>query len=142
MRIVWWLNIIVGIAVLIGVHTRMHADKTYVLTPFLDVVPEGVEWTPAELEQLQQHLPNMLEARDMARGYAHLGSTLNIDDVIQGIEGLRISEHPLSDTQQQQVRVVVEQFIAEHQQMRTVQHELLEIEQRTRQNLNVLERAQ
>ena len=41
MRIVWWLNVIVGIAVLLSVHTRMHADKTYVLTPFLDVVPEG-----------------------------------------------------------------------------------------------------
>ena len=99
MRIVWWLNVIVGITVLWSVHTRMHADKTYVLTPFLDVVPEGAEWTPAELEQLQQHIPNMLEARDMARGYAHLGSTLNIDDVIQGIEGIEISDHSLSDSQ-------------------------------------------
>ena len=142
MRIVWWLNVIVGIAVFLSVHTRMHADKTYVLTPFLDVVPEGAEWTPAELEQLQQHLPNMLEARDMARGYAHLGSTLNIDDVMQGIEGLEISDHSLSDSQRLEIHTIVNQFFGEHQQMRTVQHELLEIEQRVQQNLQILERRQ
>ena len=142
MRIVWSLNVIVGIAVLLGVYTRVHADKTYVLTPFLEVVPEGTEWTPAELEQLQQHLPNMLEARDMARGYAHLGSTLNIDDVIQGIDGLGLSEVPLSDAQEKEVRSIVRQFLEEHQQMRTVQHDLLDIEGRIRHNLNSLERVQ
>lgn len=142
MRIVWSLNVIVGIAVLFGVYTRVHADKTYVLTPFLDVVPEGTEWTPAELEELQQHLPNMLEARDMARGYAHLGSTLNIDDVIQGIDGLEMSDVPLSEAQQADVRSIVGQFHEEHLQMRTVQHDLLEVESRMRQNLNSLERAQ
>lgn len=142
MRIVWSLNVIVGIAVFIGVYTRVHADKTYVLTPFLEVVPEGTEWTPAEMEQLQQHLPNMLEARDMDRGYAHLGSTLNIDDVIQGIDGLEMSDVPLSDAQQAQVHSTVRQFLEEHQQIRTVQHDLLEIEGRIRQNLESLEGVQ
>ena len=136
MRIVWLINVVLGISVAWGAHTRIQAEKTYVLTPFLDVVPEGTDWTPAEVVQLQEYLPNLLEARDMAKGYAHLGSTLNIDDVIQGIEGLSKSQYPLSQSQKEQIQGIIQNFYEEHQTMRRVQHELLEIEDQIRTSLD------
>ena len=99
---------------LLSVYTRMHADKTYVLTPFLDVVPEGASGLgrPSSFSSIYQICWKLeIWHEDMPI----LGSTLNIDDVIQGIEVGDI-DHLLSDSQRFEIHTIVNQF-GEHQQM-------------------------
>ena len=78
----------------------------------------------------------------MAKGYAHLGSTLSIDDVLQGIDSLEKSSSPLTASQKAKVMELVTQFRSEHQQMRSVQRELLQLESRMQKGLYRLEGAQ
>lgn len=100
----------------------------YVLTPFYQVVPKGSVWSVEEVSALGGELPNALEARDMANGFARLGSTLSVDDVVQGIEGLGESDHPLTPDQQQQIKEKVRSLMSDHKRMIEVQRELLRLE--------------
>jgi hypothetical protein len=100
----------------------------YVLTPFYQVVPKDSVWSVEEVAALGGELPNALEARDMANGFARLGSTLSVDDVIQGIEGVRESDHPLTNEQQQHIKEKVRRLMKDHRRMIEVQRELLRLE--------------
>jgi hypothetical protein len=102
----------------------------YVLTPFYQVVPKDGVWSVEEVQALGGELPNALEARDMANGFARLGSTLSIDDVLQGIDGLEHSDHPLTVDQQLRIRKKVRDLMDDHKRMLEVQRELLRLEHR------------
>ena len=102
----------------------------FVLTPFYQVVPRGSVWTTEELAMIQAEMPSALEARDMHKAYARLGSTLSIDDVLKGIDGLEGSTVPLTEVQHAQIQEAIANLQADHQKMRQVQRELIQLENR------------
>ena len=71
------LNVLLAICVFWFSESRA---KQFVLTPFYQVVPRDSVWTTEELATIQAEMPSALEARDMHKAYARLGSTLSIDD--------------------------------------------------------------
>ena len=104
------------------------STKQFVLTPFYQVVPKGSVWTTEELSEIQAEMPNALEARDMHKAYARLGSTLSIDDVLRGVDALDNSTVPLTQTQRMHIQETVGGLQADHQEMIKVQHELIRLE--------------
>ncbi len=104
----------------------------YVLTPFYQVVPERSVWTAEEVQALGGEMPNALEARDMANGFARLGSTLSVDDVLKGIDALESSEYPLSTQQKENIYQRVEVLKKDHQRIVRVQRELISLERALR----------
>ncbi len=121
-------KLICVVVLLISVRVHLSADTVYVLTPFLKVVSDDGVWTTNEVEQLQTKLPRALEARDMASGYSHLGSTLSIDDVLMGIDSLQDSPSPLTKVQHSKISALITSVSSHHREMRAIQRELIEIE--------------
>ena len=134
-------NIVCAIWLLSSVQSILKTEKTYVLTPFLKVVPENTEWTVQEIDQLKAQIPTALEARDMAGSYSHLGSTLSIDDVLRGIDSLEKSQSPLTEVQRLQIGQEVASFTNAHREIRAVQMQLVEIEQRMFKTLQQLKES-
>ena len=102
----------------------------FVFTPFYQVVPRGSVWTAEELAKIQAEMPSELEARDMHKAYARLGSTLSIDDVLKGIDGLEDSPVPLTEVQHAQIQETIANLQADHQKIRQVQRQLIQLENR------------
>ena len=123
-------NILVMLSMIWVVYHKPPSSTQYVLTPFYQTVPEGSTWTAAEVEALGGEMPNALEARDMANGYARLGSTLSVDDVIKGIDGLAGSDYPLSSSQQSEIQQEIQRLIDDRRQIMIVQQDLLQLERR------------
>ena len=123
-------NLLVMLSMIWYVCYHPPSSTQYVLTPFYQTVPEGSTWTVAEVEALGGEMPNALEARDMANGYARLGSTLSVDDVIKGIDGLAQSDYPLSPSQQSEIQQEIQRLIEERRQIMIVQQDLLQLERR------------
>ena len=121
------LNVLLAICVFWFSESRA---KQFVLTPFYQVVPKGSVWTSEELAKIQAEMPSALEARDMHKAYARLGSTLSIDDVLKGIDGLEDSAVPLTETQHAKIQEAISNLQADHQKMRQVQRELIQLENR------------
>ena len=128
-----------GIAVLLGVNLMLaigiamltHSKSTrFVLTPIYQVVPKGSVWTADELADINAEMPNALEARDMQKAYASLGSTLTVDDVIKGIDALSTSDYPLSPKQEETVRTQIRALKESHKEIVRVQRELIRLENR------------
>ena len=132
-------NVVCAVSLLLEVPSILKTKRTYVLTPFMKVVPENTEWTMQELEKMQSQIPAALEARDMAGGYSHLGSTLSIDDVLRGLDSLDKSTTPLTDVQREQIAQEVSLFTSKHKEIRDVQKELLDIEKRMFETVHLLE---
>ena len=125
MTILLGLNIVLAVCVLwlSGAPT-----KQFVLTPFYQVVPKGSVWTTEELAEIQSEMPNALEARDMHKAYARLGSTLSIDDVLRGIDALEQSQFPLTETQHRSLQTAIAELTSDHQEMQKIQRELIRLE--------------
>lgn len=102
----------------------------YVLTPLYQVVPQGSVWTTEELADIKAEMPNALEARDMQKAYARLGSTLTVDDVIKGIDALSDTSISLSPDQQASIKTQIEELKDDHKAMIEVQRELIRLEHR------------
>ena len=100
----------------------------YVLTPMVDVVPGGAPISGDEAGALAAGLRNQVDARDMQTAYAWLGSTLSLDDLIRGVESLERSDHPLDAGQRARVRAILDAAQAQHQEIVTVQAEILRSE--------------
>ena len=98
--------------------------KQFVLTPFYQVVPKGSVWTVEELSEIQAEMPSALEARDMHKAYARLGSTLSIDDVLRGIDALEHSQFPLTQTQHRSLQTTIAELTSDHQEMQKVTDDL------------------
>ena len=103
-------------------------SKRFVLTPIYQVVPKGSVWTTDELTEINAEMPNALEARDMDKAYASLGSTLTVDDVIKGIDALSTSKYPLSQSQEEFVRTEITSLKERHKEMVQIQRELIRLE--------------
>ena len=128
-----------GIVILVGVNLLLaiviailteRQSKRFVLTPIYQVVPKGSVWTAEELAEINAEMPNALEARDMQKAYASLGSTLTVDDVIKGVDALSTSDHPLTQGQAQDIHTQIAALREHHQEMFQVQRELIQLESR------------
>lgn len=129
------LHLLLGLNVVVAgviAYCSDPASTEYVLTPFYQVVPERSEWTVEEVQALGGELPNVLEARDMANGFARLGSTLSVDDVLKGIDALEGSQYPLTPEQKKKIYQHVESLKGDHQRIVEVQRELISLEQALR----------
>ena len=125
--------LLVGVNLVLAIVSAFFAEKQskrFVLTPIYQVVPEGSVWTVEELAEINAEMPNELEARDMKKAYASLGSTLTVDDVIKGIDALSRSEYPLTQTQEQSIRSKITALDMSHKEMVQVQRELIQLENR------------
>ena len=127
MMILLGLNVVSAVCVLWFSGTP---TKQFVLTPFYQVVPKDSVWTIEELSEIQAEMPIALEARDMHKAYARLGSTLSIDDVLRGIDAIETSTVPLSPPQRTHIQAAISDVQSDHQQMRQVQGELIRLENR------------
>lgn len=108
--------------------TEVHT--VYVLTPMVDVVPGGAPLGAVEAEALQKGLRNQVDARDMQRAYARLGSTLSLDDLLRGVEALDAAGVPLDAAQEAELRAVLDGARADHTRIQQVQREILDEEAR------------
>ena len=115
------------LAIVLAIFTERQS-KRFVLTPIYQVVPKGSVWTAEELAEINAEMPNALEARDMQKAYASLGSTLTVDDVIKGVDALSRSNHPLSQEQKQDIQRQISDLRGRHQEMVQVQRELIRLE--------------
>ena len=115
------------LAIVLAILTERQS-KRFVLTPIYQVVPKGSVWTAQELAEINAEMPNALEARDMQKAYASLGSTLTVDDVIKGVDALSSSAYPLSQKQEQDIRDQIGALRGRHQEMLQVQRELIRLE--------------
>jgi len=106
------------------------SNTQFVLTPLYQVVPKGSVWTTEELAEIKAEMPNALEARDMQKAYARLGSTLTVDDVIKGIDALSDTPISLSSDQQAHIKTQIEELKDDHKNMIEVQRELIRLEHR------------
>jgi len=105
-----------------------HKGTVYVLTPMIDIIPEGSPIDGAEKEHLLSELRHQSEARDMQKAYAYLGSTLSLHDLLRGIEAIEASTTPLSEQQRSSVIHKLKQSQENHRELQTVQRELITLE--------------
>ena len=125
--------VLLGLNVLLAMCVFWFSERQtqhFVLTPFYQVVPKGSVWTIDELAKVQAEMPSALEARDMHKAYARLGSTLSIDDVLKGVDGLEDSTVRLTEVQHAQIQEAISNLQTDHQKMRQVQRELIQLESR------------
>lgn len=108
---------------------RLQEQHTvYVFTPMVDVVPGGVPLTGAEANALAAGVQRQVDARDMQAAYARLGSTLSLDDLLRGVEGLDAAGVPLSEGQRARIGGILDAARADHDAVQRVQGEILDLE--------------
>jgi hypothetical protein len=98
------------------------------VTPLVDVVPGGVPLGAAEASALVGDVRHQVDARDMQSAYARLGSTMALDDLLRGVEGLDAAGHPLTGAAADHVRDVLTQAKADHADIVRVQAGILDAE--------------
>ena len=125
------------VAALAGVHlvlaalvARRAAESplTYVFTPLVDVVPGGVPLSAGEAATLAAEAKNQVDARDIQKAYARMGSVLSLDDLLRGVEAIDAGSTALSDGQRTAVRGILDAAREKHQAVVAVQTEILDLE--------------
>ncbi len=104
------------------------AGVTYVFTPMVDVVPGGTPLSAGEAAAVANDLRTQVDARDIQQAYARMGSTMSLDDLLRGVESLPAAGVPLDAGQAQAVGDILRQARADHDAMRAVQAEILDLE--------------
>ncbi len=104
------------------------APETYVLTPYVEVVPGAAPLGAADAAALAAELRGPIDARQIQRGYAWMGSTLSLTDLIDGINALDAAGLPLRPDQRAQLGARLAQVRADHAAMIAVQQEILDLE--------------
>jgi hypothetical protein len=104
------------------------APETYVLTPYVEVVPGAAPLGAADAAALAAELRGPVDARQIQRGYAWMGSTLSLTDLIDGINALDAAGLPLRPDQRAALGARLSQVRADHAAMIAVQREILDLE--------------
>ena len=130
----------VGFAVLNFVKPSIPAT-TYVLTPMVDIIPEGAPLDKAEQNQLLSELRHQAEAKDMKAAYSRMGATLSLYDILRGIGSLENSEQPLSRRQKRRIEKLLTKAQDTHSALRVVQKDILDIERALAEQLTELEKV-
>ena len=127
MKIIILIVMNVGIALYNWI-APIHKGTVYVLTPMIDIVPEGNPIDEGEKKKILTELRYQSEARDIQKAYAYLGATLSLHDLLRGIEAVEESEFPLSPTQKNTVFQQLQQAQERHRELQHIQHELVRLE--------------
>ena len=130
----------VGFAVLNFVKPSIPAT-TYVLTPMVDIIPEGAPLDKAEQNQLLSELRHQAEAKDMKEAYSRMGATLSLYDILRGIGSLEKSQQPLSRRQKRRIEKLLTKAQDTHSALRVVQKDILDIERALAEQLAELEKV-
>lgn len=104
---------------------RGAGPETYVLTPYVEVVPGAAPLDADSAERLRRELSGPVDARNIKHGYAWIGSTLSLQDLVSGIAGLEDAGLPLSGGQAARIAARVEETRTAYRQMLAVQDEIL-----------------
>jgi hypothetical protein len=109
--------------------------RTYVFTPLVDVVPGGVPLTAGEAGDLAAEAKNQVDARDIQKAFARLGSNMSLDDLLRGVETL----DDLTPRQKQRIAAILDDAKQKHADDFKVQQEILDLEaQLSRQEDDIL----
>ena len=106
----------------------VNKGTVYVMTPMIDILPEGNPIDESEQKRLLSELRYQSEARDMQKAYAYLGSTLSLHDLLRGMEAIDESSFPLSDSQRKQLAGKLDSVQEKHQELLHIQRDLIELE--------------
>lgn len=104
------------------------APETFVLTPYVEVVPGAAPLGATDAAALAAELRGPIDARAIQRGYAWMGSTLSLTDLIDGINALDAAGLPLSGGQRAELAAQLAEVRADHAAMVAVQTEILDRE--------------
>ncbi len=102
------------------------APETYVLTPYIEVVPGAAPLEAESAARLQAELKGPVDARNIKHGYAWIGSTLSLQDLVSGIADLDRAGLPLDADQQAELKPLVQDTRARFGEMMAVQREILD----------------
>jgi len=122
-----------------GWWTARQVRVTYVFTPLVDVIPSSVALSEEEAARVGQDLRHQVDARDMQSAYARMGSTIALEDLLQGVESLDAAGLGLSGGQRERVGQVLDDARRQHEELLAVQVELLDLEARLGGELRALE---
>ena len=130
-RIAWFA--VAGLAVLnlgLAVHdfNKTQPTTTYVLTPIVDVVPQGAPLEAAEVAALMASLRTPEDPDNVQDAFATLGSTLNLHDLLRGVESLKDTDIPLSSAQSAVIAKSLERAQGDHAALVALQEEILVME--------------
>lgn len=126
-----WVAALALTQVVVGalLYRQASLDHTvYVLSPMPTVLPGAVPLGAVEAEALFDAVRHQVDARDMPRAYARLGSTLSVDDLARGIEALAGGPHPLSAGQKEAVAAILARAKADREALLATQARILELE--------------
>ena len=101
---------------------------TYVLTPMVDILPEGPPLTTTEQDNLLGELRHQPEARDMQMAYSRMGATLSLHDLLRGIGGLEKTQYKLSARQTKRIEKLLTRAQETHGKLRDTQRDILDTE--------------
>jgi hypothetical protein len=104
---------------------RSAAPETYVLTPYVEVVPGAAPLDKASADRLREELSGPVDARNIKHGYAWIGSTLSLQDLVSGIADLEHAGLPLTSDQRGSIAPLIDSTRATYGQMIAVQDEIL-----------------
>lgn len=101
---------------------------TYVFTPLVDVQPDSAILTEGEALQIREDLRHQVEARDIQQAYARLGSTMSVDDLVEGVAALDEAGLALDAGQRQRITRILDEAHQGHEDLYKVQVEILDLE--------------
>jgi len=118
---------------------QKEAHQTYVLTPMVDLLPEGQKLSESEKEALEEELGIKSEARNIAGRYAHLGATLSLHDLLRGIAFLEQTDSALQSEQKENIQRRLEKLQSGHRELQALQRELTALEQSMAEDIQGLQ---
>lgn len=127
-RLPWIVVALLGavhLALSTYVAARSARSPTYVFTPLVDVVPGGVPLTGEEASQLTADAKNKVDARDIQKAYARMGSNVSLNDLLDGFTYI---EPTLSEAQRTAIAGVLTRAQEQHRAVYAVQGEILTLE--------------
>ncbi len=111
------------------VEERARPETTYVLTPLVDVWPEGPPLTAEEGRALGRELRHGIDARQISQAYGTLGATLSLAELLAGIQALDGELAP-ADDQRAELLGILEQAAEGHAELVALQRQILDQEAR------------
>lgn len=115
----------VHLALSTGVAARSARSPTYVFTPLVDVVPGGAPLTGEEASLLKADAKNQVDARDIQKAYARMGSNVSLNDLLDGFGYI---EPTLSAGQRTTIAGILTAAQEQHRAVYAVQGEILTLE--------------
>lgn len=135
-----WAIVVLAVSQLglsVALWSRTEKNHTvYVLMPMVDVVPGGNPLDRTGAEALVADVRRQADARDMQTAYAWLGSTLSLDDLLRGVEGLTLSAE-----QSARIAAILDAARSDHARIREVQGQVLAEEANIRRAIDALARG-